>query len=454
MLSLEKLHDVVQRQHRELIKRLDHQHEILKHSAGKTQLTPWSRQSSPWVRQISPPTPTRLRTVPETEGAQRRAKEHAPRGGSKENAPDGRRDSKDLPTRLTKASSHLHKTFRPVFQTFTQADMALRNVAKTVDRERQKRRDDGTMSETSRPDGSLAASLRNFVHSTAFDSFFALLVMTNTIFIGAEVQQTLEHGEQPEVFVIIQYIYTGFFVLELLMRLAAGGRQFLCGKDCAWSWLDIFVVASSLTEVAYDILEAHGLANSSGLRALRIVRVTRFLKSLRLIRVFRFVLSLRTLITSIIYTLRSLFWALVLLALIIYLFSVLLAQAVADYRVESALPERAENAAVRYYSSLAKTMLSLFMSITGGVSWEEVLEPLEHISSVWVIVFLIYVQFTYFAVLNVLTGVFCQSAVESAQNDHANVVQSMLANKEAHVEKIRALFSKLGAEEEGIITYD
>ncbi|CAE7237714.1 unnamed protein product, partial [Symbiodinium pilosum] len=87
------------------------------------------------------------------------------------------------------------------------------------------------------------------------------------------------------------------------------------------------------------------------------------------------------------------------------------------------------------------------------VSWEEVLEPLEHISLLWVIVFLFYVQFTYFAVLNVLTGVFCQSAVESAQNDHANVVQSMLANKEAHVEKIRALFSKLGAEEEGIITY-
>jgi len=27
-------------------------------------------------------------------------------------------------------------------------------------------------------------------------------------------------------------------------------------------------------------------------------------------------------------------------------------------------------------------------------------------------------------------GVFCQSAIDSAQNDHANVVQSMLANKE------------------------
>ena len=30
-----------------------------------------------------------------------------------------------------------------------------------------------------------------------------------------------------------------------------------------------------------------------------------------------------------------------------------------------------------------------------------------------------------------VTGVFCQSAIESAQQDHATVVQSMLENKEA-----------------------
>lgn len=63
------------------------------------------------------------------------------------------------------------------------------------------------------------------------------------------------------------------------------------------------------------------------------------------------------------------------------------------------------------------------------------------------------ISFTYFAVLNVVTGVFCQSAIDSAQNDHANVVQSMLANKEAHVEKIKELFSRLGADKTGLITY-
>ena len=37
--------------------------------------------------------------------------------------------------------------------------------------------------------------------------------------------------------------------------------------------------------------------------------------------------------------------------------------------------------------------------------------------------------------------VFCQSAIESAQNDHAMVVQSMVDNKAAHLAKIKALFS-------------
>jgi len=44
-----------------------------------------------------------------------------------------------------------------------------------------------------------------------------------------------------------------------------------------------------------------------------------------------------------------------------------------------------------------------------------------------------------------VTGVFCQSAIESAQQDHATVVQSMLENKEAHLSKMRAVFSEIQA---------
>ena len=40
-----------------------------------------------------------------------------------------------------------------------------------------------------------------------------------------------------------------------------------------------------------------------------------------------------------------------------------------------------------------------------------------------------------------VTAVFCQSAIESAQKDHATVVQNMIDNRESHVQKLRMLFS-------------
>ncbi|CAE7928428.1 unnamed protein product, partial [Symbiodinium sp. KB8] len=142
-------------------------------------------------------------------------------------------------------------------------------------------------------------------------------------------------------------------------------------------------------------------------------------------------------------------------------FAVLFTQAVYDYNSDNNITAIAEldedvkfyqSASTRYWGSLAKSMLSLFMSIAGGVSWEEAVTPLDRISTIWTFCFLFYIAFTYFAVLNVVTGVFCQSAIESAQNDHAMVVQSMIDNKTAHLTKIKALFSEIGAEESGVLT--
>ncbi|CAE7899268.1 Cacna1h, partial [Symbiodinium sp. KB8] len=51
-----------------------------------------------------------------------------------------------------------------------------------------------------------------------------------------------------------------------------------------------------------------------------------------------------------------------------------------------------------------------------------------------------------------VTAVFCQSAIDGAQNDHASKVHAILANKEAHLGKINTLFSKFGADD-GVITF-
>jgi len=303
--------------------------------------------------------------------------------------------------------------------------------------------------------------VKRLVGHVGFEAFFALVVVSNAIFIGIDVHySTSVQGPRPVSYKVVQYTYTTLFVAELFLRMYAHGWKFFANDDWMWSLLDVFIVVTSLWEVAVDVVQAiyegqgqiDTISGLTNMKSFRIIRLTRLLKTVQFVRIFRFVMALRMLVTSIISTLKALFWALILLGLIIYVFAVLFTQAVYDHNTDTPLPEPHLSSSKHYWGSLSKSMLSLFMSIANGVSWEEAVAPLEAISSIWVFAFLFYIAFTYFAVLNVVTGVFCQSAIESAQNDHAMVVQSMIDNKTAHLNKIRQLFSEIGAEESGVLT--
>jgi len=358
----------------------------------------------------------------------------------------------------------LHKkpTFTPkLFSSLTQADMKLKAGAADVDAEAAKAKKDA-MQERTQSLHPQRSFLYRFTHSPGFDLFFALAILVNTVFIGVEVQiSVISSQEDTLVIQVVRNAFTVLFSIELFLRLGAGFREFFCSEDYRWNMLDVFIVLSSWWEAAVEFTYAPVADDGgtgfdlSGLRTLRILRITRLVKLARVARILRFVMALRTLTQSIIYTLKSLIWALVLMTLIVYVFGILFVQAVTDHRRDplSRMTPEETDAADNYFGNLWKSMLSLYMSITGGVSWEQLLVPLHAVSPLWVFVFLFYVSFTYFAVLNVVTGVFCQSAIDSAQSDHDAVLQSILANKQAHIEKIRYLFNEIDAEEVGVITY-
>merc|ERR1712048_1223826 len=58
----------------------------------------------------------------------------------------------------------------------------------------------------------------------------------------------------------------------------------------------------------------------------------------------------------------------------------------------------------------------------------------------YVAFFQLYMSFMFFAVLNVVVGVFCNSAIESAQKDEAAVVNERIASKQAYEKQLRGLF--------------
>ncbi|CAE7259058.1 SCN11A [Symbiodinium natans] len=297
------------------------------------------------------------------------------------------------------------------------------------------------------------------VNSPGFDVFFALVVTVNAVYIGFDVQRSLMNtGPRPLEYQILQYFFTTVFTIELVTRVVASRCRYFVSEDWIWALLDVVIVGTSLWEVLVDVLagavDLNTINGLSSLKAFRVIRLTRLLKMVQFLRIFRFVMALRTLVQSIMHTLKALFWALLLLVLIVYVFAVLFAQGVNDY--VSGNPDLADSdmvlSGMKYFGGLDVSMLSLFMSIAGGVSWEQVIEPLREISTVWSLCYIFYICFTYFAVLNVVTAVFCQSAIESAQKDHATVVQNMIDDKESHLAKLRTLFSKLGADATGGIT--
>merc|ERR1712176_1231773 len=51
-----------------------------------------------------------------------------------------------------------------------------------------------------------------------------------------------------------------------------------------------------------------------------------------------------------------------------------------------------------------------------------------------------YIVFVYFAVLNVITGVFCENAIESANADLDMVLHTLMEKKKKYIKKLSILF--------------
>merc|ERR1712099_70677 len=79
--------------------------------------------------------------------------------------------------------------------------------------------------------------------------------------------------------------------------------------------------------------------------------------------------------------------------------------------------------------------------------------PLASISSLLVALFVVFFVFTYFVVLNVMTGAFCSSAIDSAHRDRDLATLEMMANKELWMDVFRAVFDEMDTDQNGELDF-
>eukprot|EP00439_Symbiodinium_sp_Y106_P074583 s2192_g14.t1 len=95
---------------------------------------------------------------------------------------------------------------------------------------------------------------------------------------------------------------------------------------------------------------------------------------------------------------------------------------------------------------------TLFRSISNGMDWGTAADSLAAIDPIWAQLFNFYIAFISFAVLNVMTGVFCNSAIKAAERDHEMVIHSLLQSRKEFKELVSNLFQKIDDLGLGMIT--
>ena len=117
----------------------------------------------------------------------------------------------------------------------------------------------------------------------------------------------------------------------------------------------------------------------------------------------RYLSALRTIVFSIVSTMGSVFWTSLLLVILFYLFGVLNTQIVTDHcraLKYASVPTECNPELLRFWASVPQSMLTLFLSVTNGIGWDEALQPLYGVSTVAIMSLILYIVITVLAVLN------------------------------------------------------
>jgi len=230
---------------------------------------------------------------------------------------------------------------------------------------------------------------------------------------------------------------------------AQGCSRFLRGSDPSWNACEAILVVTSCNEI---LLRRFFTASAAWIRNFRMLRVVRVL---RMLRVFRFAVGfrhLRLITLAVMQSAIPLFWAFTFLVFLLFLFAIIFLQGVTQY-IETASPDDPiASDLLRHFGSMPMALLTLFMSISGGISWWEVASPLLEVSIFYTSTFALYIMVMIFAISNIITGIFVNDALEVASWDKAIVQQLEKERTGQALRELKELFALADEDDDSILS--
>jgi hypothetical protein len=152
-----------------------------------------------------------------------------------------------------------------------------------------------------------------------------------------------------------------------------------------------------------------------------VLRILRLFRIVRLVRLLQFMDELNQIVSSVFKSFRSLLWTMLLFSILIFIVGTVFTQVTFWHRMnlknDGVEPD---DGIEMWWGNLPRSCLSLYMAIMGGVDWHEILAELEKVHWGMIPVFVTYISFSLFAMMNVITGIFVESALKNAEMEKDN----------------------------------
>eukprot|EP00913_Durusdinium_trenchii_P012757 g11978.t1 len=260
-------------------------------------------------------------------------------------------------------------------------------------------------------------SLQAVVRSRPFVLTVAFIITANAVYMGIEVDANpgvVQDGQRVDQsgWAAVEILFSVIFTIELMLRLIAtipAKKFFYSG----WNLFDLLIVAVSIVDNIVTII----LRNATELGSFSYLRLLRLIRVIRVFRLLRVLGGLWKLVRGILNAAWTLVWTWVLLAIVIYIFSIVSTRLIG----QAADPGNGE--INKWFGSVMKTQ-----------PWSAGF-------------FILYLHVTTFAILNVMIAVIAdQSKLKSAEK--------RLEDLRKAYEKIYKVFLDGDCDQDGVLTKD
>lgn len=297
-----------------------------------------------------------------------------------------------------------------------------------------------------------------WTQSTKFNVVIGLVVMTNAITLGFEADYGLEN---PEPFMVLENVFCAVFTLELILHFGVEGYKVYFSDRM--NWLDFFLVSFSVMDVW--ILQAAKI--EADLKLMSVFRMLRLVRLARLLRLFRIFKELTLIVAGFVDSVRTLFWAVVFLLIVVYIFAIFARQIIGSAVVctDGQDPCDEEDPAseafyafnpeigdqMSLFGSVDKSMLTLFVCLTEGCGID-IIHPIVLKTPILITFWAIFVFFTTFGLLNLIVGIFCEHAMKTAAENEREILQSREEARRKTLNNLRDAFMAIDDDKSGSIS--